>query len=235
MDPNGHERYEDELAAYMLSALEPGEAAEFEAHLDNCGRCQARERWLRTSLDVLPSSVEQLEPPPALRARIMETVRGEGGVAEDRARTAPGPRGLRAWFGQLSLRPAVAVAAIVLILAAGLAGYAIRGGGSSTEKIAVRGTGAAPLASGTLVRNGDRGVLRVANLPQKAGHVYEVWLVKKGRSKPVPSTLFQVGRNGTGAAGVPSGLDSTRQVMVSSEPAGGSSEPTTAPVLSVTI
>jgi anti-sigma-K factor RskA len=241
MDPNGHEHFEDELAAYMLGALESNEADEFEAHLAGCGRCQARERWLRTSLDVLPSAVEQLEPPQALRERLLETVRSEAGVpAEEprRARAARRPsRGLRNWLGQLSLRPATALAGVVVLLAAGIIGYAIGGGGSgtNTKTIAVRGTPTAPYAAGTLVRDGDRAVLRVSNLPQRRGRIYEVWIVKKGQTKPTPSTLFQVGSDGTGAAGVPSGLDAATQVLVSSEPAGGSEQPTTQPVLSAPI
>jgi anti-sigma-K factor RskA len=239
MDPNGHERYEDELAAYMLGALEQEEASAFEAHLAGCGRCQARERWLRTSLEVLPSSVEQLEPPPALRARLMETVRSESGVSAEAPRRAKASRtrGLRAWLGSLSLRPATALAGVVVLLAAGVIGYAIGGGGSSTntKTIAVIGTPTAPTASGTLVRNGDRAVLQVSNLPQRRGRVYEVWLVRKGQPKPIPSTLFQVGRNGGGSAGLPYGLDTAEQVLVSSEPAGGSTQPTTTPVLSATI
>ena len=234
MDANGHERYEDELAVYMLGALEPGEVEDFEAHLADCGRCQARERWLRTSLDVLPSSVEQLEPPPALRARLIETVRGEAGVAEEPVRQAPRRRGLSALFGSLSLRPATAIAGVVLVLAAGIAGYALRGGGGGeTQTVAVTPTAEAPRATGSLVRNGDRAILRVSNLPQHKGRVYEVWLVQQGR--PVPSALFQVDRKGAGAAAIPHGLDRSTQVMVSSEPAGGSEQPTTKPLLSATV
>jgi hypothetical protein len=187
---------------------------------------------------VLPSSVEQLEPPPALRERLMETVRSEAGVsAEAPRRAASRTGGMRAWLGSISLRPATALAGVVVLLAAGVIGYAIGGGDSSTntKTIAVVGTPTAPTASGTLVRNGDRAVLQVSNLPQRRGRVYEVWLVRKGQPKPIPSTLFQVGRNGGGSAGVPYGLDTAEQVLVSSEPAGGSTQPTSTPVLSATI
>jgi anti-sigma-K factor RskA len=241
MDPSGHERFEDELAAYMLGALEADEVAAFEAHLADCGRCQARERWLRTSLDVLPASVEQLEPPPALRERLMDAVRadadgGAGAEALERQPAARRARGPRGWFKGFALRPATVVAALVLVLAAGVAGYAIRGGGgSSAERIAVRGTDAAPLASGTLVRDGDRAVLQVTNLPQRRGRVYEVWIVKKGQKRPLPSTLFQVGKNGGGSAGVPYGMNGAAQVLVSSEPARGSNQPTTSPVLAANV
>ena len=76
-------------------------------------------------------------------------------------------------------------------------------------------------------------MLRVANLPQRRGRVYEVWLVQDG--KPLPSTLFQVHTDGTGAAGIPDGLDDSTQVMVTSEPPGGSPQPTTQPLLSARI
>jgi anti-sigma-K factor RskA len=238
MEADAHQRYEDELAAYMLGSLEPEEAATFEAHLAGCGPCQARERWLRTSLDVLPSSVEQVEPPRALRDRLMETVRSEAGRPQEAAHRAPAARpstrGLREWFGSFSLRPATALAGVVLLLAAGIAGYAISGGGGSTTRtIAVTGTPVAPQTTGTLVRDGDRALLRVSNLPQRRDRVYEVWLVKRG--KPVPAALFQVGKDGTGSAGIPSGLDDATQVMVSSEPVGGSDQPTTQPVMSAMI
>lgn len=237
METNGHERYEDELAAYMLGSLEAGEAATFEQHLASCERCQARERWLRASVEVLPSSVEQMEPPPALRERLMEIVREEGEVPQDATRTRPSARparGLRARLGSLALRPAAALAGLAILLAVGVGGYTLgKNDSSETTKIAATGTSVAPQTTGTLVRNGDVGVLRVANLPQRRGRVYEVWLVQNG--KPIPSTLFQVGKDGTGAAGIPGGLDDSTQVMVTSEPPGGSSQPTTQPLLSARI
>jgi anti-sigma-K factor RskA len=237
MEANGHSHYENELAAYILGALEPDEADAFEAHLEGCEQCQSRARWLSASVDVLPSAVEQVEPPPALRERLMETVRAEAGEpAEDTpARRPARRRGLADWLGSLSLRPAAALAGVALLLAAGVAGYAIGGGGeeSQTKTIAVPGTPATPQSTASLVRDGDRGVLRVSNLPQRSGRVYEVWLVKDG--KPVPSSLFQVASDGTGAAAIPHGLDDATQVMVSSEPGGGSKQPTTQPVLSAMI
>jgi Anti-sigma-K factor rskA/Putative zinc-finger len=233
MDVDAHERYEDELAAYMLGSLEPPEVAAFEQHLASCDRCQARERWLRASVEVLPSSVEQIQPPPQLRERLLETVRREAGVQPEAGRPARRRRpqqGVRAWLGSLSLRPAIALAAVALLLAAGVVGYAVGQGGrvSETKTIVAQGSG-----KGTIVRTGDSGVLSVSNLPQRPGRVYEVWLLKDG--KPVPSTLFQVHKDGTGAAGIPDGLDDSTRVMVTSEPSAGSTKPTQMPVLSAPV
>ena len=238
MDANAHERYEDELAAYMLGSLEAAEASAFEQHLATCERCQARERWLRASVEVLPSSVEQIEPPPELRKRIMEAVRQEAGETMEAGRprrSARKERGIGAWVESLSLRPGLALAGVLLVLAAGIGGYAIGNNESGTTTIAASGTAAAPQTTGSLVRNGDVGVLRVSNLPQRAGRVYEVWLVKGGGGKPLPSALFQVSSDGSGSAGIPNGLDDATQMMVTSEPGGGSRQPTTQPLLSAKI
>lgn len=54
---DAHERWLEDAAAYSLSALEPGEAAEFEAHLEGCQRCRERLRWLAPAVAALPESV----------------------------------------------------------------------------------------------------------------------------------------------------------------------------------
>jgi anti-sigma factor RsiW len=235
MERDAHERFEDELAAYMLDSLEPDEAAAFEQHLASCERCQGRQRWLRASVEVLPSSVEQVEPPPELRERLLDTVRREAGVPPERAQPARRrrERGLPTWLGSLSLRPAAALAGVTLLLAAGVIGYAVGQGGGGSDSGTKTIVATSSSATGRIVRTGDSGVLRVSNLPQRPGRVYEVWLMKDG--KPVPSTLFQVGRDGTGAAGIPNGLDDSTQVLVTSEPSTGSEQPTTKPLLSARI
>jgi hypothetical protein len=99
--------------------------------------------------------------------------------------------------------------------------------------VTAQGTGGVPGARATIVRSGDRGIVRVSHLPQRPGRVYEVWLVKGG--KPVPSALFQVGRDGAGSAGIPAGLDEATRLMVTSEPSTGSLQPTTEPILSIPV
>ena len=90
MSENGHERHRDELAAYLLGALEPSEAAELERHLDGCEVCRTELEWLRPAVQLLPESVPRVEAPPELRGRLMEQVRSE-------AEGAPAPRRTRRW------------------------------------------------------------------------------------------------------------------------------------------
>ena len=67
------------------------------------------------------------------------------------------------------------------------------------------------------------------------GRVYEVWLLS-GAGAPKPAgALFSVDRAGSGSAAVPGSLDGVDQVLVSSEPAGGSQQPTRMPVLAAEV
>ncbi len=104
MDARGEHRWQEDLPAYALGALDPGEARDLEAHLAECEHCRERLRWLEPAVDILPASVQQLQPPPELKVALMEKVREDG---EAPARAAP-PwwRGARAGF---SLRPALAL------------------------------------------------------------------------------------------------------------------------------
>jgi len=73
----------------------------------------------------------------------------------------------------------------------------------------------------------------VSGLPQHKDGIYEVWIARDGNVEP--STLFQVNRNGSGAAAIPDGLDHADQVMVTVEPPGGSAKPTSAPLIVTTL
>lgn len=225
-----HRPYAEELAAFLLDALPQEEARAFELHLAGCAGCQAEERWLRTAVDVLPSSIEQFEPPLELRERLMGTVKAEAKAERDDRRPAR-----RFAWGRF-LRPATAIATVA-VLAAGAGGYLIRGEGEvKTRTVAAKPIGAVPTARGELVRTGDTTVLRVSGLPlQRKGRVYQVWLASDNATKVVPSSLFVVDRGGQGAVAIPSGLGQVEAVLVSNEPAGGSKAPTTKPVLQASI
>ncbi|HET9676638.1 MAG TPA: zf-HC2 domain-containing protein, partial [Solirubrobacterales bacterium] len=93
MSAEDHTRWSEDLAAYMLGALEPGEAAGFERHLAGCERCREEMRWFEPALQTLPESVARQEPPPRLRESLMAEVRGD---------VRPAPRRSRRWL----LKPA---------------------------------------------------------------------------------------------------------------------------------
>jgi anti-sigma-K factor RskA len=234
MIPDDHSALEQELAAYLLDALTPEEASRFEAHMAACERCQADARWLGAAAEALPVSVEQVEPPPELRERLLQVVRREAAVTREAARARPATARARLWrpFGA-ALRPATALAAASVVVAAGLAGYLIRGEEEpKATTVQAQFTPAAPSARATVVRTNGSAILRVDRLPvQRPGHVYQVWLRPRGTTRVEPSTLFVVRPDGRGSAAIPEGLEDVGEVMVSMEPSGGSRRPSSKPVL----
>jgi anti-sigma-K factor RskA len=230
--PAEHEEFRDDLAAYALGALDEPEAERLRAHLEGCEECRRQLRWLEPAVELLPRTVEQLEPPERLRASLLDTVRAE---APEAAREAPqAARG--GWWHRLGLavwRPATAVAAAVTLVIGAVAGYLIgepTGGGTST--LQAQAMPNAPGATGTLARDGASGILRVQHMPTLASNqVYEVWVQRDGKLEP--SSLFVPRKDRSADAAVPDGLDGADAVLVTKEPRGGSAQPTTSPVLSV--
>ncbi|MGN6558561.1 MAG: zf-HC2 domain-containing protein, partial [Solirubrobacterales bacterium] len=78
MSADDHTRWSEDLAAYMLGALEPDEVAGFEQHLEGCERCREEMRWFEPALQALPESVErQQQPRPveeSMRAEVQADV-----------------------------------------------------------------------------------------------------------------------------------------------------------------
>jgi anti-sigma-K factor RskA len=227
MSENGHERHRDELAAYLLGALEPGEAAELERHLAGCEECRTELEWLRPAVQLLPESVERVEAPPQLRARLMEQVHSE-------AEGAPAPVRKRRWsLGGLSLRPAAGLAALVLVAAA-VAAYAIgsgdSGGGNATTVV----EGRSPGVVAEVVRDSGSGTLHLSNLRRlPSDKVLQAWVEKEGRVVSA-KTLFVPNQDGTASATIDD-MEGVKTVMVTAEPRGGSVQPTSPPIVSVAI
>jgi anti-sigma-K factor RskA len=214
MNGSDHNRWSEDVAAYVLGALDPAEAAGFERHLAGCERCQSEMRWFEPAVQVLPESVERQEPPPQLREALMAEVRAD-------AEPQPGPAKRRSW--SWFSRPAIAFA-VVLLAVAVVASYEIGKGGSDE---AGGGTLVTHEHGITLkmVREGDGGTLHLANLHQlPSGKVLEAWVRREGTVEAVPALLVpdRKGQAETTIADM-KGVDT---VMVTEEPQGGSEEPT---------
>ncbi|HMC49413.1 MAG TPA: anti-sigma factor [Solirubrobacterales bacterium] len=227
MSENGHERRRDDLAAYLLGALEPGEAAELERHLAGCEECRTELEWLRPAAQVLPESVVRVEAPPELRGRLMEQVRSE-------AEGTPTPSHARRWsIGGWSLRPVVGLAALVLVVAA-VAAYAIGSGDSGSGNTTTVVEGHSPGVVAEVVRDGSSGTLHLANLHQlPPDKVLQAW-VQRGKRVVSAKALFVPNQDGTASATIDD-MEGVNTVMVTAEPRGGSLQPTSAPIASVSI
>lgn len=228
MSENGHERRSDEIAAFLLGALEPGEAAELERHLAGCEECRTELEWLRPAVQLLPESVERVEPPRELRESLMTQVR-----AEAKTEAARSPRRERGPLRGRVLRPATGLAVLVLVVAA-VGAFAIAGGGSSGGETTTTFTGHSPGVTAEMVSSGDSGTLHLANLHQlPSDKVLQAWVEREGQVESA-KTLFVPNQDGTASATIDD-MHGVTTVMVTAEPHGGSVQPTSAPIVSVAI
>jgi anti-sigma-K factor RskA len=243
MNESNHERWSEDVAAYMLGALEPERAAELERHAEGCERCQAEIRWLTPALDALPESIERLEPPRELRERVMAEVRFDA-APEDVFADDPAPSTgffgrAGTWLrelgsGPMGLRPVVGFAAAVLVVVA-VAGFAIGGGIGSDEGGATTVVvGKAPGVTAKMVSEGGSGTLHLDNVKQlPSDRVLEAWVQRDGEVEPVEA-LFVPDREGQASTEVPD-MDGVEVVMVTTEPTGGSKSPTSAPIVTIPV
>ena len=222
MDEREHERLQEDISAWVIGALKPDEAAALEEHIHTCDSCARQARWLQPATDALLESVEPMEPPPALRERVMSEVRA------DAARSRAAESRSRGGFWGFLLRPATAMA-VLAILIVGIGGAVLAGGdgGSGGGDRKDHFEGVTPSISASLEREGDTGTLELTGLEQlDRGRVYQAW-VQHG-SVMRDSSLFAPRADGTATAAIPSeDLHGGEAVLVTIEPRGGSRAPTT--------
>ena len=197
-------------AAYVLGALEADEATGYARHLRACAVCREEAATFQRVADGLPMAAPQYPVPADLRRRLMRTVR-----SNSRRRRRPRLKRAPALAGASAVALAVVVA-IAVIVSPGAAGPRLL-------DATVRGS------SGTaeLRINRGRGELIVHQLPAPpAGRIYEVWLARPHRAPSPTSALFSVTAGGASDVGIPGSLHGVSRVLVTQEPAGGSSVPT---------
>lgn len=238
MAANEHDRFSDDLGAFLLGALSDDETRAIKRHLDQCEDCREELTHLRPAADSLLHAVEQYVPPPSLKQALMTTVEAEARTTE-RAERKSRPRRESLLARLLPVRPRVALAGAAAVLVIGAAvGIALdratRGGNGMRVLAATIDRRALPAGAAQLdIPRHGHATLRVSGLPVLRGNrVYEVWVQRNGAVRPA-GALFAVMRNGNGAAAIPAGLRGVQAVMVTRERAGGASRPTEAPVISV--
>lgn len=232
-ESRGCERSAD-AAPYVLGAL--ADAHGYREHLGECASCRAEVAELQQVVDTLPASVPAIRAPEALRERVLATVRSEAELlqaAHSPASETPARAGRRR---SLRLSP---LGAGLAIAATAAAAVAITVGLRSSTPVRVRTAQIAasiPGARASLRQRGGHAELVVSGMPQPpVGDIYEVWLARSPSSVQPTDALFGVTNTGSGSVNVPGDLHGVQLVMVTREPRGGSSHPTTPPLLRVTL
>ena len=236
------------LGAYVLGSCPRSEADRVANHLARCAGCAAAAERMRKGAEVLLVSVAPVAPGTGTKARVMAQVRAEAALFEAAREGSYERRGSEAanatrsrWrFPRVRLWapvPAAALASVLLLagVGAGLLGPGLGSGAPQRNVVMAQIQDGQPRgASGSLEIRGERAELRVRGLRSPGrGRVYQVW-VRKQRQVPEPAgAMLAVDSGGAAQARLSGDIRSFDQVLVTSEPAGGSRLPTRVPVLDV--
>ena len=230
--------------AYALDALEAGgERDRFTRHLGRCPSCASEVRGFREVATALAFATAA-EPPAGLRDRVLAAAARTRQVPPE-VSTHARPRRTRPWVPWLS--GVVATASIVVAVLFGFAQAHTQDelNQVKAENQAISLLLSAPRAKllthvlthggvATVVLAADRHELAVVTTGLPAlppGKVYQLWLI--GKPKTVSAGLLPAAKNGQTPAVLATGVVKGDTLGLTVEPAGGSAQPTTTPILAL--
>ena len=217
-----HEQVLDLAASYVLGALDPEEEQAVRDHLASCDLPHDEIAELGGIVPYLAETVDQVEPPASLKARIMAAAAEDLAARRTGAPTTP-PRADREVVPLPSAEEretrrrrtrvigwGLRIAAVLVIAALGAWNFRLQQDLNATRQdlnqalqptnaIAdLRPEGAGP--SGVALVQADGSVrMAMRNLaPTTGSQVYEAWVIAPGGA-PVPIGGFTVGQDGTGS------------------------------------
>jgi anti-sigma-K factor RskA len=231
---------------YALDALTGLELDQFEHHLHRCPPCENEVRGFRETATRLAQAVAA-SPPLALRERVLTAASVTRQLSPEvrempRARVRPAGS---PWLPRLAV--AVAAAAVAAAVALGVVQSSTQQqlSQAKAENRSVAAVLAAPDARLAVRRTTDGGlatvvasqsrhalIISTAGLPAlSGGKVYELWFVAGQTARR--AGLLPAPAAGRTAPLLASGLQPGDAVALTVEPAGGTSHPTTTPIVAV--
>ena len=238
MSDERRNRFDDLKEAYALGALTEDERREFGNLLAAHPELQAEIDDLESTANLLALAPKEQEPSPELRRNLLSSIGAEDApeaLLEATPRRAGlfGPAGYAA--GALAAVAALAVVGL-LVWNVSLRGENedLRGEVQSRQIYELQGTGTTQDIRGEVVMLGDgRAVLMAEDMPSASeNEVYEAWLLHDG--VPEPAGIFEP-HDGAAAMPIEGSVEGADAVAVTLEPAGGSSMPTSEPLLTATL
>ena len=237
--------------AYALDALDDAERERFERHLQRCPACADDVRRMTSTATAMAMAVAA-EPPPGLKGRVLAAAATTPQLPPlppaAAARRRHGRRLTRSdWFPRLALGLAAAGVAAAVALAVVTVSTQNRLNTVQAQNQQITAVLSAPdaqIATGTSSTGGTATVV-LSYAEQKMiftssgfpplpnAKVYELWLLSTGSARP--AGLLPQPTDGKTAPVLAAGLTSADKVGVTVEPAGGTSSPTTTPILVVTL
>jgi anti-sigma factor RsiW len=227
--------------AYALHALDVAERARFEDHLAQCAACRKEVAELQQTAARLGVAVDA-RPPEQLRAQVLAAARRVRQLPPADARLRPAPS--RNW--PLWLTSVAAAAAVVTAVLLGVQVSRVDDRLSETTQLLdelgarqdalvsvlaapdaeVRSTRGALSATVVVSERQDRLVFLPRRVPApRSGETYQLWLIGPDGARSA-GVFAQAGRPLEAES-----LGAAEQVGVTVEPAGGSPQPTSDPIL----
>lgn len=218
------------LAAYALDALPDDERAEVSEHLSSCDR-HPELAELQAVGASLPHAAPEMAPPPALKSRIMAEVRGQATrpATERPAREGGGLRGVVGLFRSPSFAYGLSAVLAAIVVALGVWVAVLQSeDGAATYTL----SGPAGVSGELVVSSDEVAVITVAGLdPLPAGQTYQVWIIDAD-GRPVHGGFLGITAEGEAVGTLVEDVSGASAVAVTVEPAGGSEQPTSDPIVS---
>jgi anti-sigma-K factor RskA len=214
------EHADEMLASFAMNRLDREDEAAVSDHLSTCRQHDTDLVEMRMIAAALPLAVEEEEPPRRMRERLLKAFDEQTGAVPARRIGAPGR------LDWLWRRPqwgyGLAAALLVAVIAVGAWGASRDDGGVSVKTFHDGGM------SMRLVYLRDQKIAVVdLEMPVLASDkTYQAWKIDAAGS---PVSLGIIGERGSFA--FHADLSDARAIAISVEPSGGSSQPTTTPVL----
>ncbi|MEA2645007.1 MAG: hypothetical protein QOE92_90 [Chloroflexota bacterium] len=234
-----HDDVDQLLAGYALGAVTDEEAAAVTRHLPDCEACTENLAYMAEVAGALPLATAEVTPPAGMRERVLANAR-EG------ARAPIGMSGGTRTVGRMPRRlgwayPFAAAAALLVVVG----GWSLSLQDQLNRTNAELGRIQAQDHHGNLVAAQGASVGTISYLAQDrvalvslravaappAGRTYELWVIDS-TGRPEPAGLFLPEPDGTKVLVVNRAMSPGDRVAVTVEPLGGSSQPTTTPVIS---
>ena len=230
------EEIEELAGAYALGALPDDTLHQVEEHLADCA-AHKDIADLRSLATALAWAAPEKEPPLALKARLMDAIRREATGSPEQPPSEEAGSWLSRWPTP-AFRP-YALAAVLAIAVAALTGWNVYlqtsddgvQGGASVYTLANGGT-----AQGRVlyVQEERVAVITVQDLaPLVDDKTYQVWAISDDTATGIG--LFNTAQGGEASTAIQFDLSGVEVVAITVEPAGGSPQPTTEPVLTAEI
>jgi anti-sigma-K factor RskA len=227
--------------AYAADALPPAERDATEQHLAVCPACAHEVAELRATLTRIADATAE-PPPPALRGRVLAEVGRTRQLPPPTGPDDPRARG-RWWWAGTPLQIAAAALLIVVVSLGVLLVQRQQQLNQQRQLVAEissvlndpgRAVTTADLASGgrgTVVVSHGQAAFLASDLPSVASdRTYQLWVMSPGATR----SAGLLGR-GSSAQVLVSAVGPGDSLGVTLEPAGGSPQPTTAPLVTIPV